>query len=147
MDAFGKHGLEKFLDGLRAVIDEGERAALRAGQVGGQVQTKGMVNGGDDFGWAHRAFGRVSADFIALADDAAAFDAAARENTWSSIAASGPRPPAGFTLGVRPNSARLQTMVLSRDHVDAGLRSKRCSPGHTWGATMSFMPAMEVKGF
>src|SRR5437773_428882 len=64
---------------LRSIVHQRERASIGAGQFGGQVEAETVVNRGHDFGGINRTLHRISADFIALADHAAAFDAATRE--------------------------------------------------------------------
>ena len=68
---------KQLLDRLGAEIDDGEGSSLRAGKFGVEIDAEGLVNGGDDFTRGDGALRGVAADVVGLADDLAAFDAAA----------------------------------------------------------------------
>ena len=76
---------EQFADGLGAVIDEREGPRVRAGQMRFKIETETVIDCRNNFVRSDRAFDRVSADFVALADDASAFYAAAREITGPAL--------------------------------------------------------------
>ena len=77
-----------------------------------QVESQAVEDRRDDFGRLDRSIGGHSRRSDRCADDAATLHAAAGEVAGKAlrpvIAAAG-----GFTCGVRPNSARLQTSVFS----------------------------------
>src|SRR5688572_12636668 len=60
-----------------------------------KIEPEGLVNGRDDFIGLDRAFNGIRADIVALADDATAFDSAAREVTGPAL-----RPMVAATRGI-----------------------------------------------
>src|SRR5882757_7867319 len=53
--------------------------------MGFDVEAEAVEDGGDNFGGFDRTFDGISADFIALADDAAAFDTATGEGNCPTL--------------------------------------------------------------
>ena len=105
-------GSKQFFDRLRAEIHQRERASLGAGQMRFQIQAQAVENRRHDLRGFDGPLHRVTADFIALADNTPAFHTAAGEINRPAI-----RPMIAsarrIDLNVRPNSARLQTSVES----------------------------------
>ena len=74
---FNQKVLEQLFNFMHAVIDDGEGAALGAGEFGFEVEAEAVVDGGDDFGGFHGAFGGFAANGVAATDDTATLNTAA----------------------------------------------------------------------
>src|SRR6476469_8704665 len=73
----GSADVEQLLDWRIPAIHDGERAALRAGKLTFGVDAERVVDGRHAFRGCDRPLRGIAADLIALANDAAAFHAAA----------------------------------------------------------------------
>src|SRR2546430_3673021 len=71
--------LQQLANRLSSKIDDREWPPIRTGQLRCQVQSQAMINRSYDLRRLDRAFDRISTNIVALADDAASFDAAAGE--------------------------------------------------------------------
>src|SRR5437899_1710336 len=67
---------EELLDGVEPSVDHWKWTTLRARQFGFEIDAERLINRRHDIRGRLRAFRRISADLIALADDAPAFDSA-----------------------------------------------------------------------
>src|SRR5438477_1659840 len=94
--------LQQLANRLSSKIDDREWPTIRTRQFRCQVQSQAMINRGYNLRWLDRAFDRIRANIVALADYSPSFDAAAGEI----------------------NRPALRPMIASTSRIDFGRASK-----------------------